>query len=262
MHQSSTLYIGLDVHKESIAVAYVAQDPHAAVVSLGNSGTRQGDIDQLIRQLQSKSQPLIFVYEAGPCGYWLYRSLTQKGHGCWVVASSLSPQKPGDRVTTNRRDAITLARLMRSGALIPVSVPQVADEAMRDLCRARAETIRALQAAQFQRKAFLLRHAIRYTGRATWRPAHLRWLSAVVCPTPAQPSVFQVYVRAITDHTARLARLAQALTDQVQPWRLAPVVDALQALRGVPCTVAVTTAAALGDLTRFDTPSQLLHSLG
>src|SRR5262245_53826865 len=104
---------------------------------------------------------------------------------CWVIAPSLIPQKPGDRVKTNRRDAIKLARLMRSGDLIPVYVPKVEDEAIRDLCRAREDTIRALKAAKFQLKAFLLRHDIRYTGRATWGPAHLRWLSEVVCPTPA-----------------------------------------------------------------------------
>jgi transposase len=212
--------------------------------------------------MPSKSTHLLFVSEAGPCGYWLSRSLTTKGHVCWIVAPSLIPTKPGARVTTNRRDAITLARLMRAGDLTPVDVPQVEDEAMRALCRAREDTIRALQVAQCQRTALLLRHDIRSTGRATWSPAHLRWLSEVVWPTPAQQSVFQAYVRAVTDHTERLARLEQALTDQVQTWRLAPVVDALQALRGVPCTVAVTTVAALGDLTRFENPRQLMHSLG
>ena len=262
MHQSSTLYIGLDVHKESIAVAYVAKEDHAEVVSCGNIGTRQCDIDQLIRKMQSKSTHLVFVYEAGPCGYWLYRYLTKKGHVCWVVAPSLIPKKPGDRVKTNRRDAIKLARLMRSGDLTPVYVPQVEDEAIRDLCRAREDVIRALKAAKFQLKAFLLRHDIRYTGRATWSPAHLRWLSEVVCPTPAQQIVFQEYVRAVTDHTERLVRLEQALTEHVQTWRLAPVVDALQALRGVQCTVAVTTVAELGDLTRFDNPRQLMNYLG
>ena len=174
MHQSSTLYVGLDVHKESIAVAYVAQEPHAEVVSLGNIGTRQCDIDKLIRRLQSKSPHLVFVYEAGPCGYWLYRYLTNKGHGCWVIAPSLIPKKPGDRVKTNRRDAIKLARLMRSGDLTPVYVPAVEDEAIRDLCRAREDAIRALKTAKLRRKAFLLRHALRYTGRAPWSPAHLR----------------------------------------------------------------------------------------
>jgi transposase len=262
MQQSSTLSVGLDVHKDSIAVAYVAQDHGAEVVSLGNIGTRQCDIDQLIRRLQSKSPHLVFVYEAGPCGYWLYRYLTKKGQVCWVVAPSLIPKKPGDRVKTNRRDAIKLARLMRSGDLTPVYVPTVDDEAIRDLCRAREDAIHDLKAAKFRLKAFLLRQDIRYTGRATWSPAHLRWLSEVVCPPPAQQIVFQEYVRAVTEHTERLARLEQALKDQVQTWRLAPVVDALQALRGVQFTVAVTTVAELGDLTRFENPRQLMNYLG
>jgi transposase len=157
---------------------------------------------------------------------------------------------------------LTLARLMRSGDRTPVSVPKVEDAAMRDLCRARADAIRDLKAATFRRKAFLLRHASRSTGRATWGPAHLRWLSEVVCPTPAQHMVFQEDIRAVNEHTERLERLAQARTDQVETWRLAPVVEALQALRGVQFTVAVTTVAALGDLTRFDNPRQLMHSLG
>src|SRR5262245_60173148 len=166
MPQSRTLSLGWDVHKESIAVAYVAKEDHAEVGSLGTIGTRQGDSDQRMRQMQSQSNQLVFVYEAGPCGYWLSRSLTTKGHVCWVVAPSWIPTKPGDRVTTNRRDAINRARLMRAGDLTPVDVPQVEDAAMRELCRAREEAIRALQAAKCQRKALLLRHAIRYPGRA------------------------------------------------------------------------------------------------
>ena len=191
MAQSSTLYIGLDVHKESIAVAYAAKDYGADVVYLGSIGTRQCDIDKLVRQLQSKAKRLVFVYEAGPCGYWLYRYLTKKGYDCWVVAPSLIPKKAGDRVKTDRRDALQLARLMRSGDLTPVYVPKVEDEAIRDLCRAREDVLRDLKAAKLRLKAFLLRHDIRYTGQATWNPAHLRWLSEVVCPTPAQHIVFQ-----------------------------------------------------------------------
>ena len=233
MPQSSTLYIGMDVHKESIAVAYVGQEHHAEVIYLGAIGTRQCDIDQLIRKMQSKSTHLVFVYEAGPCGYWLYRYLTKKGHACWVVAPSLIPKKAGDRVKTNRRDAIQLARLMRSGDLTPVYVPQVADEAIRDLSRAREDALRDLKTAKHRLKAFLLRHDIRYTGQATWGPAHLRWLSEVVCPTPAQQIVFQEYVRAVTEHSERLERLAQELQNCVQTWRFRSVVDALQALRGV-----------------------------
>src|SRR5499427_495161 len=165
MPQSSTLYIGMDVHKESIAVAYVGQEHHAEVIYLGAIGTRQCDIDQLIRKMQSKTAHLVFVYEAGPCGYWLYRYLTTKGHRCWVVAPSFIPQKAGDRVTTDRRDAMPRARRMRSGDLTPVYVPAVEDEAIRDLSRAREDAIRDLKTAKFRLKAFLLRHDIRYTGR-------------------------------------------------------------------------------------------------
>jgi transposase len=191
MSQSSTLYIGWDVHKESIAVAYVAKDHGAEVIYLGTIGTRQCDIDHLLRKLQSKATQLVFVYEAGPCGYRLYRYLTQKGYDCWVVAPSLIPQKASDRVKTDRRDAMQLARLMRSGDLTPVYVPSVGDEAIRDLTRAREDVLRDPKAAKFRLKAFLLRRAIRYTDRAAWGPAHLRWLSGVVRQTPAQQIVFQ-----------------------------------------------------------------------
>ena len=262
MRQSSTLYIGMDVHKDSMAVAYVAQEHGAEVTYLGTIGTRRGDIDQLIRRMPSKAKHLLFVYEAGPCGYWLYRDLTKKGYDCWVVAPSLLPKKPGDRVKTDRRDAVQLARLARSGDLTAVDVPKVEDEAIRDLTRAREDTLRDLQSATFRLKAFVLRHDIRYTGRATWGPAHLRWLSEVVCPTPPQHIVFQAYVRAVHEPTERLQRLEQALQDQLNSWRLHPVVEALQALRGVQFTVAVTMVAAIGDLTRFDTPRELMKCLG
>jgi transposase len=154
MHQSSTLDVGLDVHKDSLAVAYVAKDHDAAVIYLGTIGTRPCDIDQLVRKLQAKATHLVFVYEAGPCGDWLYRSLTKKDQVCWVVAPSLIPQKAGDRVKTDRRDAVQLARLMRSGDLTPVYVPKVEDEAMRDLTRAREDALRDLKAATCRLKAF------------------------------------------------------------------------------------------------------------
>src|SRR5919109_3036988 len=262
MSQSSTLFIGMDIHKDSIAVDYVAQDHGAEVIYLGPIGTRQGDLDQLIRQMPSKAKHLIFVYEAGPCGSWLYRYLTNKGYDCWVVAPSLIPKKPGDRVKTDRRDAVQLARLARSGDLTAVYVPKVEDEAIRDLSRAREDAISDLKDAKFRLKAFLLRHDIRYTGRATWGPAHLRWLAEVVCPTPAQHIVFQEYVRAVNEHTERLQRLEQALQEHVQAWRLHPVVEALQALRGVQFTVAVTMVAEIGALTRVDNPRELMTFLG
>jgi transposase len=178
------------------------------------------------------------------------------------VAPSLIPKKAGDRGKTGRRDAVPLARLARSGDLTPVYVPTVDDAAIRDLSRAREDTLSDLKAAKVRLKAFLLRHEIRYTGQATWGPAHLRWLSEVVCATPAQQIVFQEYVRAVTEHTERLQRLDQELHEQVKSWRLHPVVEALQALRGVQFTVAVTMIAEPGDLTRFDTPRELMKFLG
>jgi transposase len=262
MSHSSTLFIGMDVHKDSIAVAYVAQDHGAEVTSLGTFGTRQCDIDHLIRKMPSKAKHLIFVYEAGPCGYWLYRYLSKKGYDCWVVAPSLIPKKPGDRVKTDRRDAVQLARLARSGDLTAVYVPTMEDEAIRDLTRAREDAISDLKDAKFRLKAFLLRHDIRYVGRANGGPAPRRWLAEVVCPTPAQPIVFQEYVRAVHEQTERLQRLEQERQDHVKAWRLYPVVEALQALRGVQFTVAVTLVAEMGDLTRFESPRELMKFMG
>jgi transposase len=262
MARGSTLFIGLDVHKETIAVAYVAEEREAEVVFLGTIGTRQGDIDKLIRKLQAKGKTLHLVYEAGPCGYWLYRYLTKKELKCWVVAPSQIPKKAGDRVKTDRRDAVQLARLLRSGDLTPVYVPTVEDEAIRDVVRAREDALKDLKAAKVRLKAFLLRQDIRYEGRANWGPAHLRWLAEVVCPTPAQQIVFQEYVRAVSEHTERLQRLEAELPALVQSWRWLPVVEAIQALRGVQFIAAVTLLAELGDLTRFDNPRQLMSYLG
>ena len=152
-HSSKTLYVGLDVHKDAIAVAYAPEDRGAEVVSLGPIGTRQCDLDKLTRTLQSKGAPLVFVYEAGPCGYWLHRYLTGKGFLCHVVAPSLIPRKPGDRVKTDRRDALTLARLLRSGDLTAIYVPGIEDEALRDLSRGREDALRDLKTSKHRLKA-------------------------------------------------------------------------------------------------------------
>lgn len=202
------------------------------------------------------------MYEAGPGGYWLCRDLTRKGLTCFVVAPSLIPRRPGDRVKTDRRDAATLARLARSRDLTPVYVPAVADEAIRDLARAREDARRDLNAARFRLKALLLRNDLRYTGRANWSPEHLRWLARLVFPTPAQQIVFPEYVRTVTERTERVQRLEAELLAQARTWRCYPVIEALQALRGVQFTVAVITIAELGDLTRFDRPRQLMSDLG
>jgi len=202
MSESSTIYVGLDQHKESITVAYVGADR-----SLGPIGPRTCDVDAMVRKLQSKGKKLIFAYEAGPCGYGLYRHLTRKGHTCLVVAPAKIPRKPGDRVKNDKRDAVNLCRLLRSNNLKSVHVPQIIDGAIRDLCRAREDAVSDLRAAKHRLKSFLLRHDIRFNGRADWETPHLRWLGEVKCATPPQQVVFQEHVRAMARCFERVERL-------------------------------------------------------
>jgi len=262
MAQSTPLFVGLDVHKDSITVAHAAGGRSDPPVFVGAIGTRQADLDRLIRRLQGKTPELRFVYEAGPSGYGLYRYLIGKGLTCEVVAPSLIPRRPGDKVKTDRRDAVDLARLSRSGDLTAVYVPTVEDEAIRDLCRARDAARVTLKDAKLRLKAFLLRVGLHYVGRADWNAAHKRYLAKVVCPTPAQQIVFQEGVRAVDEQVDRLQRIEAELQDLAPHWRRYPLVEALQALRGVQWVVALTVVAELGDLTRFDNPRQLAAFVG
>jgi transposase len=262
MAEPTTLFVGLDVHKESIAVAHASADRASDIVEVGQVGTREADIDKLIRRLHSQASELVVAYEAGPCGYGLYRTLTRKGITCLVVAPSLIPKKPGERVKTDRRDAAQLARLLRAGDLKSVYVPTVDDEAVRDLSRAREAAIGVRKDAKLRLKSFLLRHGLNYSGRATWNEAHLRYLAKVVCPTPAQQIVFQESLRAVSEQTERVRRLEDELVEIAATWRLHPIVEAFQAMRGVQQHTAVTLAAELGDLTRFDSPRQLAAFVG
>ena len=263
MSQSSTLFIGMDVHKESIAVAYVAQD-HGAEVDLPRAPLAPVSVTSIncIRKMQSKATHLVFVYEAGPCGYWLYRYLTKKDYDCWVVAPSLIPKKAGDRVKTDRRDAVQLARLRARGIS-----PRSMSPRSRMKPFATSAGLVKMPSAISRRPSSGSKPSCSDTISATPAgPPGARPTSGgsrkCVCPTPAQQIVFQEYVRAVNEHTERLQRLEQELQEQVKAWRLHPVVEALQALRGVQFTVAVTTVAELGDLTRFDNPRQLMKFLG
>ena len=262
MAQPTPLFVGLDVHKDSIAVAHAQGQSADPPVFVGAIGPRHTDLDKLVRRLQAKTSDLVFAYEAGPCGYGLHRYLTGRGFSCQVVAPSLIPKKPGDKIKTDRRDAVALARLLRSGDLTRVYVPTVEDEAIRDLCRARDAARITLKNAKLRLKAFLLRLGLHYVGRANWTDAHRRYLAKVVCPTPAQHIVFQESVRAVDEQVDRLHRLEAELLERGPAWRLSPVVQALQALRGVQWLVAITVVAELGDLTRFDSPRQLAAFVG
>lgn len=262
MAQPTPLFVGLDVHKDSIAVAHAQGQSADPPVFVGSIGPRQADLDKLIRRLEAKTPALVFAYEAGPSGYVLHRYLTSRGFVCQVVAPSLIPKKPGDKVKTDRRGAVALARLLRLGDLTRVYVPTVDDEAIRDLCRARDAARLTLKNAKLRLKAFLLRLGRHYVGRADWNEAHRRYLAKVVCPTPAQQIVFQESVRAVDEQVDRRHRLEAELLERAPAWRLDPVVHALQALRGVQFLVAITVVAELGDLTRFDSPRQVAAFVG
>jgi len=188
MKKHSTLFIGLDTHKDSIAVAYATDSRTEPVTYLGSIGTQHYAIRKMVRQFESRNPgcQLQFVYEAGPCGYWLYRLLSSWDYPCFVVAPSLIPKKPGQQVKTDKRDCMQLAQLLRNGDIDPIYVPEPEDEAIRDLSRARETAMWDLKNAKSQLKAFLLRHDIRYAGTANWSAAHIRWLSELVMPTPAR----------------------------------------------------------------------------
>ncbi|NMM03211.1 IS110 family transposase [Paraburkholderia sp. RP-4-7] len=260
MEDDSTLYVGLDVHKDSITVAYSIG--MSDVELLGKIGTTQIEIDRLCKRLQSKARRVRVVYEAGPCGYGLYRRLIAKGFDCMVCAPSLIPQKPGDRVKTDRRDAIKLVRSLRAGDLSAVHVPTVEDEAFRDLARAWSSARDDLKQARQRLKSFLLSHGVQYSGRANWGPAHRRWLSTLSFSSAWQQLAFNEHRRTIEDRLAQCERLEVALREAVTSWRFYPVVLALQAMRGIQFVSAVGLVSEVGDLSRFEHPRQLMAWLG
>ena len=264
MNKHSILFIGLDTHKEFNEVAYIEEHRGAQPVHLGRVSSSKVAVQKLVRQFESKypGATLHFVYEAGPCGYWIYRLITSLGHCCYVVAPSLIPKKPGEKIKTDKRDALKLAKLLKSEDLTPIYVPEPEDEAVRDLSRAREIAMKDLKDAKYQLKALLLRNNINYKGTANWSQKHLRWLTEFVLPHPAQHIVLQEFLHTITERISRLERLDNELTHHVHQWRYYPVVKAIQAMRGVRLLVATGVVAELGDLTRFDHPRKLMSYLG
>ena len=261
--QPRALFIGLDVHNDSIAISTAPSDS-TEVRRRGIIGGTHEHVQRFIQQLH-KAHPgatLKFCYEAGPRGYPLCRFLRGLGQECIMVCPSRVPRRPGDRVKTDRRDADQLARLYRAGELSGIHVPEPEDEAMRDLLRSREQVRSAQHRARQQLKMFLLRHNFRYAGTTSWTPAHLRYLAKIKMPFPTQQFALQEMMNAISEAGARLERYDAQLEREVAGWRWEPVVRALMSLRGVGLLNAATLVAELGDLSRFTRPAELMSYLG
>ena len=254
-------YVGMDVHKETIAVA-VAEAGGGEVRYVGEIANRPEAIQRLVKQLRKGDAQLLFCYEAGPCGYGIHRQLTELGWDCQVVAPSLIPRKAGDRVKTDRRDSLSLARLHRAGELTAVWVPDEAQEALRDLTRAREDMKHLQRQAKQRLLAFLLRHGQSYGGKGNWTQAHYRWLEDLKLSQPVQQIVFQEYVDTVRMLSQRVTALDQQMADAAAKSVLWPVIEALMALRGVSLLTATTIVAEIGDLQRFASAPQLMAYLG
>ena len=261
MIESTTLqFVGLDVHRDSIAIGVAKMDGRPAE----SLATVPNDVPALIKRLLrlGPAESLRCCYEAGPTGFGLCRRLNKIGIACQVIAPSLVPVQPGARVKTDRRDARNLAQYLRSGNLTAIHVLDPITEAIRDLERARDDAKRAERSARQQLSKFLLRHERWFTGKSTWGPAHQTWLARQTFDQPAQQDVMNDYRESVEMATARVVRLTKLMAQRSASWEKAPLVTALQALRGVEMVSAVTLVAEIGDFRRFATASELMAFVG
>lgn len=255
-------FVGIDVAKLRNAIAIADAGREGEVRFFGEVDAGDAGMRRVIQRIAAKFVQAHFCYEAGPTGYGLYRLIRSLGHECIVVAPSLIPRKPGDRVKTNRRDALSLARLLRAGELTAVWVPDEGHEAMRDLVRARAAAVETLRVHRQQVSAFMLKHGRIYPRKKGWTMRYLRWLQEQQFDHPAHQIALQEMVEAVRISKERVERLERVIEEFVPAWSLAPIVRALQTLRGVDLIVAVTFATEVGDMRRFESPRQLMGYLG
>ncbi len=262
MSDHSEAFVGFDTSKLRNAVAVAESGRAGEVRFLGEIENTDAATAKLVKKLAAKYQRLTFCYEAGPTGYGLHRLIESLGHDCEVVAPSLIPQKPGDRVKTNRRDALGLARQLRAGELTAVWVPDARHEAMRDLTRAREAAVEDLRGKRQQVSSLLLRLGRHYPGKRTWSKAHVDWLLSQRLDHAEQRIAFEEMLLAIRQVQERIVRLEQAIGASVPDWSLAQVVTALMAVRGVDLVTATALLAEIGELSRFQTPRELMAYLG
>ena len=257
-----TKFVGLDVHRDTIAMAVSEGGPGPETQYLGEY---RHDVPAIIKRILALGEPgtVQVAYEAGPTGYGLYRSLQAVGIPCLIAAPSKTPQVQGDRVKTDRRDAMKLAHFLRSGSLVGVVPPDEEVEALRDVLRAREDAVFAQRRARQQLTSFLLRHDRKWSGKSGWSDKHLIWIRSQRFANEAQKQVLEDYVHEVEHQTQRLAE-ATAQVEALAPETkaCAKLYHYLQAMRGVGTITAATIVAELGDLRRFKTPSRLMSYVG
>lgn len=258
----NTLFVGLDTDSKHIDVAVAEPPPNWEVRYWGRIDNAPTSVERLVKRLRKAGRDLLVCYEAGPCGYGLYRQLNGKpGVHCQVVAPSLTPRRPGDRVKTNRRDCLSLAKLLRAQELTAIWVPDATHEAMRDLVRTRGAALSDLIRCRQRIGGFLLRQGIRYPAKP-WTKKHRRWLGQIELATPAHRLSFAELLDALDQAQARHDRLIDHIRELVPQWSLAWLVEAVQALRGYKLINAATVVAEIGDPRRFSSPRPLMAFIG
>jgi transposase len=258
----SEAFVAIDTSKLRNAVAIADAGRAGEIRFLGEIDNTQAATAKVVRKLAAKYERLTFCYEAGPTGYGLYRQIESLGHECIVVAPSLIPKRSGDRVKTNRRDALSLVKLLRAGELTAVWVPDPRHEAMRDLTRARGAAVEDLRGKRQQVSSFLLRRGLHYPEKKSWTKAHMNWLVSQKLEHSEQRITFEEMMLAVRQAQERIERLEQAIRAAVPDWSLAAQVTAMMALRGIDLVSATTLLAEIGDLSRFQTPRELMAYLG
>jgi len=261
-----TYYIGLDVHKETIAIAYACGANREDATYHGQCGGSVPTAEKTLRKLAEKLgiefRDLKICYEAGPTGFVLARRLIRLGLDCVLMSPSKTERKPNEKIKTDKRDACKIARLFRNGDITVVRIPPALDEAVRDVCRARTDATDDLSRSKQRLSAFLLRNGFNYTGKSKWSAAHMRYLRELVMPHDAHKIVLEEYMQAIDTGIARVARLVDKMKQLLAGWEWEPVVRALMAFRGFQEVAAMTVISELGDLRRFKHPRALMAFLG
>jgi transposase len=259
--RNSINWIGIDDHADKLTIAHYIGNQKQAAKEWEVIPTEQG-LRQLVRWLKSLTGQLRCVYEAGPCGYELYRLLISKGIDCAVAAPSLTPRKPGERIKTNRRDARKLAELHRAGMLTLVFVPDRRHESIRDLLRARDDARRNLLAARHRLSKFLLRHGYRFRDGTAWRTRHWQWIRSIVMAEPYEQLVLTEYIAALEQRQMEIRRLDEIIAVAAQEADYAPLVAQLCVLRGIDVLTAMVILTELGDLRRFRSARQIMAAIG